>query len=115
MSAFLTIECIEVMGAFSAQYSHVEFGDTFPPDRTAIMTLEPNFATDPGLLPGIRTVDVSAQLVADLTAGRERSQFQLSSIGVDPAVMNLFANFNDGEDIAMSGNVPTLVVTFNTN
>lgn len=91
---------------------HVRFGVIFPNAPLGGTTEQFNFAqlTDLNQL-GRKNVDVTAQVQADLDAGRTRSQYRLRgaiSTNNDPVadVMRL----TDGEDSAGTGELPLLII-----
>lgn len=89
---------------------HVRFDDVFPATPLTPQVLEANFdQIDPTDVVGRRLIDVTAQVQADLDAGRTRSQFRLrGAITTNNDAVADVAFFTDGEDSQGSGELPFL-------
>ncbi len=62
---------------------------------------------------GLKSLDVTAQVVADVAAARSSSDFRLRfPLGSDANALDDYAQFNDGEDSFGNGILPLLVVRY---
>lgn len=98
-----------------ARVDHLNFGNTFPSVFNFGTLLDANIGTLQDLnQTGRRTLDVTAQVLADLQAGRTRSQFRIrGAVEVsDNDPDNDQTVLTDGEDTAGNGELPLLILNF---
>lgn len=91
---------------------HVNYGANFPQTLLGATGLDFNFATinDIGTI-GRKEIDATAQLQADIDAGRSTSQFRLrGAIATNADNITDMAFLTDGEDSFGTGEVPMLII-----
>ena len=102
-------------GSFAlARVDHVNIGNTFPATASGVAALTLDFAQIADIATnGVKQVDVTAQVIADLDAGRTRSSYRMRMpFSTDNDGSNDWCIMSDAERATDASQLPRIVIEY---